>query len=399
MNNKDRTTRMRSHCRSCAIGFAVVLLAAGTAGAESRSYAERLAAGAFDEFLSGEIEPQRLAAWNTFVGRPDLNTAFTDIPKASNDCPTADAEVLNGAEWVLASAADARVVMFNENHYGTEARAFVRQLLDDLRGIGFTHIGFEAFSPVVERHGRPYTPAEGTYTVEPVFAALVRDAKALGYEVFGYEATIRAPDDAPMQERVEVREQGQADNLAERIDAAGAEAKFIVYAGWSHIAEEPISSWGKPLPWMAARFKQATGIDPLTIDLTSCVYPAADPGGWRGRLYIAEDGRPAVSGRYAGAVDAQVRLPVPAAGDPEAAGFFRSSLGDPVPVPASLRLDDAPVLVQAYRVDQQEGEVAYDRILLRPQDELPLYLPSGTYRLVSHRGNGEVVGRANVDVN
>lgn len=396
MNNNDRLARARSRCRNFAICVALGLIALDTANAET--FAEQLAEGAFDEFLDEDKGPQRLAAWNTFVGRPDLNAALADIPGAATDCPTAGNELSDGTEWILAHAAGARIVMFNENHYGTEARAFVRVLLDDLRGIGFTHIGFEAFSPEVERDGRPYTPAEGSYTVEPMFAALVRDAQALGFEVFGYEATVRAPDDAPIPERIAVREQGQADNLARRIDAAGSEAKFVVYAGWAHIAEEPTRSWEEPLSWMAARLKTATGIDPLTVDLTGCAYPAADPGDWRGRLYLAEDGRPAVYGQFSGVVDAQVRLPVPVADHPEAAGFFRRSLGDPVPVPASLRLDDAPVLVQAYRANQQEGEVAYDRVLLRPEEQLPLYLPSGSYRLVSHHGTGELVGSADVTV-
>lgn len=380
------------------MGLALVVLTASAAAAHAQSYAERLAAGTFAEWIEETSDhPQLRAALNTFLGRSDLNDRLGNIPQPSTDCPTEGAEEGTGTQWVLANAAEVRIVMFNENHYGVQARAFVRNLLGEMRNVGFTHIGFETFSPVTALEGRPYTPAEGAYTVEPVFAALVRDAAALGYEIFGYESTVRVPEGATVAERVDLREQGQADNLEDRIASADGEARFIIFAGWSHIAEEPIDGLAGRQRWMAARLKQKTGIDPLTVDLTSCVYTAADPNGWRGRIYLVRDGTPLVTGRYSGAVDAQVHLPVPA-DHPDAAGFFRSSLGNPISVPAALRLDDAPVLIQAYRVDQEEGEVAFDRVLIHPGEDLPLYLQAGSYTLVAYQGDGTQVGRATMEV-
>lgn len=377
-------------------GIALSVLLANAPAAHAQSWAESLATGAFKEMRDGAPHPQILATFNTFFGRPDLNAGLHDLSRPSADCPTGEAKPANGADWVLAYAADAKIVMFNENHYGVEARAFVRQLLDDLYRSGFSHLGFEAFIPLPG--GEAYAPAMGAYTVEPVFAAMVRDAAALGYEIFGYETTVRAPEGATSSERIRVREHGQAANLGKQIDSAGSDARFVVFAGWSHIAEAPIPGSEGEDSWMAARLKEATGIDPFTVDLTACGYPAADPEGWSGRVYLSEAGRPLVSGRYAGAVDAQVHLPVPQQDDPAAAGFYRSSLGNPVDVPADLRPDDTPVLVQAYRADQQEGEVAYDRILLRPGEQLPLYLPAGSYRLIAHEGDGSLIGRSTVEV-
>lgn len=398
MSESRNLDHRRSHRREIAIVLPLIVLAGGAATADSQSYAERLATGAFTEWIEETSYAQGRAALNTFFGRPDLNDSLGGISRPSTDCRTDGAGEAAGAQWVLASAAEARVVMFNENHYGVEARAFVRQLLGELRNAGFTHIGFEAFSPEIERAGRVHTPAEGSYTVEPVFAALVRDAATLGYEIFGYESTARPPEDASITERIDVREQAQAANLEERIGSEDGDARFIIFAGWSHIAEEPVDGPDGPLRWMAARLKQETGIDPLTVDLTGCVYTAAEPEGWHGRIHLAEDGTPLVSGQYSGAVDAQVHLPVPAADHPDPAGFFRSSLGGPVPVPVALRLDDAPVLVQAYRLDQQAGEVAFDRILLGPDEQFPLYLQAGSYTLIAHRGDGNIVGRATIEV-
>ena len=48
------------------------------------------------------------------------------------------------------------------------------------------------------------------------------------------------------------------------------DAKVFIHVGHSHVAERPIPD-ENGMRWMAARLKEATGIDPLTISLTDCV--------------------------------------------------------------------------------------------------------------------------------
>ncbi|MFU8878671.1 MAG: hypothetical protein ACNA7E_11055, partial [Wenzhouxiangellaceae bacterium] len=264
--------------------------------------------------------------------------------------------------------------------------------------MGFTHLGFEAFGDSLSDDDGQYKPASGFYTIEPTFAALIREAEATGFEIFGYEPNFEESQDMDAADRFALRESGQAENIQARIEAAPEDARFVIFAGWSHIAEQPTPAPGGPGKWMAARFKENTGIDPLTVDLTSCVYESEDPEDWQGRMLLAADGTPLVFGRDAHAFDAQIRLPVPPRNHPVAAGFYRQTLGQAVRVPDELRPGEQPVLVQARKLPMLDDSAAHDRVLLHPGEDLPLYLPPGEYELQSHRGDGEIIGRVRVVV-
>lgn len=366
-------------------------------GAHAQDFAERMAQGAFEKLLAESTAPQTRATMNTFLGRPDFNPAISGIPRASMDCPVGDAVQVDGAAWVLEHAESRKLLMFNENHYGIQARTFVYELLPQLRELGFTHMGFEAVQPGAEKDGR-ISPAAGYYTVEPVFAALVRLAADLGFQVFAYESTDKAPEGASVAEQVRIRELAQSRNIQGVIESASTDARFIVFAGWSHIAEIALDGWGEKTRWMAANLKESTGIDPLTIDLSGCAYASRNNHDWRGRAFLSENDVPVISGQYSGAVDAQIHLPIPVEGDASAAGYFRKSLGAAFPVPEALLPSEEPILVQAYKLGEEQDGVAFDRILLRPGENLPLYLPRGKYELIGHRGSGELVNKVVVEI-
>ena len=355
--------------------------------------AERAERGEFEALLEQAANNQVVATLNVFFGRSDLNAELTPLARASRACSTDGARVASGREWVLANARDTKVLMFNENHYGLAERVFVRTLLAELRAAGFSHIGLEAMDHDVVKMGGRYRPAADFYTREPTFAALIREVESTGFEIFGYEPSIKQSDDLDAAERFALRESGQANNIQARIEAAPDDARFIIFAGWSHIAKQPVSAPGGPGKWMAARFMENTGIDPLAIDLTACAYEAEHPENWQGRILLGEDGTPLVFGRDAHAFDAQIRLPVPPRDHPVATGFYRQTLGQAVGVPEALRPDDKPALVQARKIHGPDNEVAHDRVLLYPGEDPSLYLVPGQYELQSHRGDGEIVGR------
>ncbi len=389
-------------CRKPAITTALVLITLYSSLAYGQPLpAERAELGEFKALFDESPNNQVVATLNVFFGRSDLNAELTRLPQASRTCPSDGARTTSGREWVLANSRETKVLMFNENHYGLVERVFQRALLAELRAAGFTHIGFEAMEPDVVKTGGRYTPAADFYTREPTFAALIREAEATGFEIFGYEHWIEQSDHPDPGERFAMRESGQASNIQARIEAAPDDARFIIFAGWAHIAKQPVSAVGGPGKWMAARFMENTGIEPLAIDLTGCVYETEDPEDWQGRILLAEDNAPLVIevfGRDAHAFDAQIRLPVPPRSHPAAAGFYRQTLGQAVPVPEELRPAGEPVLVQARHVPMQDDEVAHDRVLLYPGEDLPLYLPPGEYELQAHRGDGEIVGRMRIVV-
>src|SRR5262249_6994994 len=69
------------------------------------------------------------------------------------------------------------------------------------------------------------------------------------------------------------RERQQAEHLRDRILRDDPKAKLVVHAGYAHISKK-IQSWKvgdktSEIKLMATRFRELTGIDPLSIDQTS----------------------------------------------------------------------------------------------------------------------------------
>jgi hypothetical protein len=380
------------------ITFLVAILCGHASNVVAQGLADRLAKGEVDALRTEMAHPQLLAALNVFLGRPDLNADLKGLPRSGSACSTEGTRAVSAAEWLLAKGAHSKVIMFNENHFAPQARVFVREMLPKLRNMGFTHIGFETFPPPWAGI-REYSPATGYYSIEPVFAALVRDAGTHGFTVFGYEPTEMPPPGAPMEDQIALREQGEADNLRRIVREAPENARFIIYAGWSHIAEVSLPAGGdKVNRWMASRFKVDSGIDTLTVDLTTCAHDVSKGIERGGLIHVADDRTVRVDGQYAGAVDAQVDLPIPSVTRPNRAGFFRSSLGKAVAIPKRLHPDASTVLIEARRLGQLPGEIAFDRVLLGPGENLPVYLAPGSYELIAHRGDGSLVGRVRINV-
>lgn len=242
-----------------------------TAKEKGNALTELDAARALNEEYSdkGEAAQKAVATWiltlASVVGdyREALHYADVAEEKPKEDISVADS--LKGyqphdafKELVRAAAAN-QVVMINEAHHVPQHRAFAIELLKRLRSKGFTYFAAETFSdkdPELIKRGYP-TKDTGFYTAEPVFGDLVRTAIKLGFRIIPYEWTGEyTPDN---------REQGEAKNLFERTLKNDPKAKIIVYAGYDHINEK--GNIGGALT-MAQRFKEITGINPLTIDQT-----------------------------------------------------------------------------------------------------------------------------------
>jgi len=160
-------------------------------------------------------------------------------------------------ETVSRAATGRQVVMVNEAHPVPQHRAFTLQLLARLRHEGFTWFAAETLfeeDTALNRRGYPVA-ASGAYTTEPVYGDLVRTALKLGYHVVPY--------DSPPGVDLDPRERLQAANLAERILKRDPHARIVVHAGYGHIAKAVRP--GSMIP-MAMRFRELTGIDPLTVD-------------------------------------------------------------------------------------------------------------------------------------
>jgi hypothetical protein len=197
-------------------------------------------------------------------------------------------EVRDAVRTVLELAARHRVVMINEAHHVPRHRAFAGLLLAGLRQKGFRYFAAETFNlegmPGLAKRGYP-TLETGGYCSEPVFGDLVRQALRLGYAPIAYEhisdePPARQADAAAVRREIAQREEGEARNLKKLIFDKDPQARVVVFAGYSHIRKVPQVSASKKkkaeIKWMAARFKERTGIEPLSVDQTT-VMEHADP--------------------------------------------------------------------------------------------------------------------------
>lgn len=176
-------------------------------------------------------------------------------PTASLDLSRVRAEP--AIDVVIRAAAQSRAVVINEAHHVAQHRVLSRQLLPRLRALGFTHVAAEGLNGTdleLEERGYP-TAATGYYLNEPLYADLVREALALGFEIVAYDQ-LGPPD---------VRERGQAKTLQEAI-FSDPDARALIHVGYSHNLETPDSYGGAGA--MAWHLRDLTGIDPLTIDQT-----------------------------------------------------------------------------------------------------------------------------------
>lgn len=88
----------------------------------------------------------------------------------------------------------------------------------------------------------------GTYTEEPIYGKLIRDAMGIGFTLFAFNESGRD------------REIKQANAILEVVNKK--KGGVIILSGYDHILEAP---FGNDKPWMAQLLKES-GVDPLTIN-------------------------------------------------------------------------------------------------------------------------------------
>ncbi|TMN39344.1 hypothetical protein [Pseudoalteromonas sp. S2755] len=126
-----------------------------------------------------------------------------------------------------------KVLAINDNHALHEPRAFLKSKLRELKTLGFTHISFEAFSDTEKE----FMAVNGVYTTEPVFAALIRSAKALGFTLYGHEPVSVNKSKLPWPEKQLARKEAMAARLASITDKLNHGEKLIVFVGHNHVFE------------------------------------------------------------------------------------------------------------------------------------------------------------------
>jgi tetratricopeptide (TPR) repeat protein len=213
-----------------------------------------------------DLTTQQIGTISSFLGDPAEALRLFDQLDEDSPAPLVDTtrleqlRVTDAAETIARTADSARVIFINEAHHVPQTRLLTLSLLAPLRAKGFTYLAAETLSPFDSSlNARDYpVHASGYYSNEPLFGEVLREARRLGYTLVPYEAIGARGQDA--------RETGQATNLRDRIFRDHPDARVLVHAGYSHIDESGTLGGAKP---MAVRFRELTGIDPLTVDQTT----------------------------------------------------------------------------------------------------------------------------------
>jgi hypothetical protein len=300
-------------------------------------------------------------------------------------------------EAIVRAARGRQIVILNEAHHVPRHRAFGMLLALELRKLGFEYLAMETFSPDVEslaRRGYP-TVADGFYSDEPLFGDFIRQALRAGYRPIAYEQTwVAATESSDMVDRIESREEAQADNLIERILKGNPGARLFIYVGYSHAYKGFQEMPGnRRTAWMAERLRAKSGIDPLCIDQTSVIEP--QPGS-RDRalldaifaartddaVVLADKATPTrYSSPDTARIDVQVfhRPTKLLRGRPD--WLAMHGYRKPHAIQAKLLPTSGRRLVQAFVAGESAGAVPVDQVVVTAGDPVPVFmLPKGRFR-------------------
>ena len=354
---------------------------------------------------------QMAATWLTFVGAQQLAQVVWDReapghPETNVTLPP-DGKMVDAVGWIADAAQQHQIVMINEAHHIPQHREFTKQLLAPLYDQGFRYLALEALANQEEFYydGHPYeetrhaTFEHGFYCVEPAFGDLIRTALKLGFALVPYEMRATDTEGAPGIER---REIAQCNYLLRFLDE-NPEEKLLVHLGYAHLYEVPYGG----NQWMACRLKQATGLDPLTIDqsrMTQTSRLELDPAPLLAALaqysfsqpsiLLLDDDQPWTQAEPEGLYDVNVFHPRFEYEHDRPTWLRDSPLRHPFHVLDAPRPEpESWVLLQALVADEDRSKsIPMDQFPWHANNENPvLYLPPGNYHLRTVDKNGDIL--------
>lgn len=325
-------------------------------------------------------------------------------PNAENPVDTDGYSPQSAIEVIVNAARNRRIVMLNEDHTMQRQRAFAFEVATALRKIGFTHFGAETFTPELTASMKDGVPklSTGIYTLDPVFADLARHAMKIGYQLFDYEIRKNQEPSESADRNVQLltREQAQADNIKQALDA-NPNARVFIYLGGGHGSKIPLHDGTE---MMALRLKNMTGIDPFVID--QIIGTARSRTEYDGAFYrgVASLGARIGSVVMVNATGQCLTRPGhdlavfhPRMSDFAGRPGWLTMNGYRKPYALKFASTPARTLVRAFVKTEPAGSIAMDQILIKAnQTEVSLMLPVGEYSVVRQTESGESTQLGNV---
>ena len=327
----------------------------------------------------------------SMAGREDLlrTAPVNGQGPGSHQCASGDEQ--NAIESLVSLAKQHSLIIINEDHAKPGHRVFIWELATRLRTLGFTHYAAETFTlGIVDGTGYPKL-GDGPFTREPMMSRLIEDIRRQGYKLIPYEARMDQfdPFDSDPRRQMDAREEAQAQNLMDSVLSADPQTKIIVHVGHGHNQELMVQD-PNFIPMMAARLKQKSGLDPLTIDLTQCEMSGEIPV--LTSRAKSEDGP--VLPNF---TDYRVRFPPLEfqRGRPD----YRLNIGDRfVEIPEELWSGDTVVLIEARPPGAPMDQRPIERLVLAPGEDIPLLLPPGDWALTAFDQSGTAIKTVSISV-
>ena len=337
-----------------------------------------------------------LDQFSAFVG--DADRALRDVVGRSS-LGAEGVSVRDAIPVIVAASRGRQVVILNEAHVSSLHRHFLLRLLRALKPEGFTHLAAETFFNGAEEgypdiaqygSGKPFSPDYGYYTRDPVFAEAVREAASVGYNFISYEAREdQSGSSGDPRSAIAAREKAQAENFFENALRRHPHGRFVVYVGYSHLLESPDAQNNV---WFAARLRELTGIDPLTIEQSSTgsFGPHGQDSPLNSALIAAFAPRDSFIAFRGGAPVVSEKLPADLAVhhlptryiDGRPSWLIEDKSRRPIAVDLTSLKIQPPFLVQAIHDVDEEFAVPADQVLVETvRSSVALALRQGRYRL------------------
>ncbi len=299
---------------------------------------------------------------------------------------------------IVAAAADRQIVILNEAHSAPRHRAFATELALELRKLGFEYLAVETLASrtpetVMQLRKRGYPlVADGAYSKEPLFGDFLRRSLAAGYQPVAYEFTAPVGDFDKLDatERQIQREDGQAQNIIDRVLATNSRARIFVYVGHGHVNKGLSDVNGRKIGMMAERLRVKSGIDPLCIEqalptwskvaerdqlLLDRVLP-----GFSGESFVLAS-RTGAGYWSGGNVDMQVWHRPPVLMHGRESWLAMRGYRRPKTIPVKLLPREGRRLVQAFVAGESADAVPMDQLVVSAGEAPPKFmLPKGKYR-------------------
>lgn len=345
------------------------------------------------------LEDARAMQAFAMVGREDLIMRYDPDAFTYQPCPVLAGD---GLAQVIDAARQAQIVIINEAHDQPLHRATIEQIglaLSD----EFDVFAAETFN-YLRLMGEREPGALGWYDREPVFARQVSALEAAGYASAAYEirAHQRDPEAQSRAQRIAVREEAQAENLIAEVLAEDPDARILVHVGYSHVLEapQPQGEDEAPLVWFAARLKEKTGIDPLTVSQTHCSpMPPESEAETDAAGEAPPEPAPAIAPLAPALADGSDAAPAGAIDLFLARGRmsftdhrpdWRRAAGDSaVAIPQALLPLEGPVIIEARAPGATLDHLPIDRVLVYPGEAPVLLLPQGEWVVTAWNGEGQ----------